>query len=552
MHSLKPTACSVLFLFFLLTRSALAAESTAEFSILRKISPSLKTQLELPGRVEMLVLLSEQADLKTARLAKSSRDKRRRVHAELRETARRSQAPLRAWLEGKGISYRAYSIANAVYIVADASTALAIAARDDVARIESNPHVKIPQEPISYKTNAPEKADTIETNIAYIHAPQVWARGYTGQGIVIGSQDTGVQWDHPALKNQYRGWNGTHADHDYNWHDAIHANNHGTNRCGVDASAPCDDFNHGTHTTGIAVGDDGGMNQIGVAPGARWIGCRNMDNGWGSPQSYLECFEFFLAPYPVDGDPAVDGNPDLAPDITINSWSCTSGEGCSDITVLRAAVQAHQAAGILTVSSAGNNGYGSCSTIATPPAIYPETYTVGALITGSDQLAYSSSLGPVTVDGSGRVKPDISAPGTARSSIPNSTYDSMSGTSMAVPHVAGAAALLWSALPSLKNDLSATIQRLNNTAYHLESSACGSSGWPNNTYGYGRLDIAAAISMSGDIDGDTHVDLVDVILALRILSGLEAVVGNLAADVNSDGQIGLPEAIFALQNIATE
>src|SRR5205814_7941350 len=59
---------------------------------------------------------------------------------------------------------------------------------------------------------------------------------------------------------------------------------HTTNPCGYGISAPCDDNGHGTHTTGITTGDDGLGNQIGVAPGASWIGCRNMDQGTRSEE----------------------------------------------------------------------------------------------------------------------------------------------------------------------------------------------------------------------------------------------------------------------------
>ena len=100
-------------------------------------------------------------------------------------------------------------------------------------------------------------------------------------------------------------------------------------------------------------------NQIGMAPGAKWIGCRNMDEGVGTPARYIECMEFFLAPYPVNGDPD-QGDPALAPDITINSWGCPTSEGCSANT-LQAAVEAQAAAGIMMVVAAGNAG-SSCST----------------------------------------------------------------------------------------------------------------------------------------------------------------------------------------------
>jgi subtilisin family serine protease len=242
------------------------------------------------------------------------------------------------------------------------------------------------------------------------------------------------------------------------------------------------------------VGDDGGSNQIGVAPGANWIGCRNMDQGKGTPARYIECFQFFLAPYPITGTPA-DGNPDLAPDVTTNSWICPPSEGCATNS-LEAALQAQQAAGILTVVAAGNSG-NSCSTIVDPPSLYSEAYTIAALNTGFDSIALFSSRGPVTADGSNRRKPDLTAPGTiVRSSFPNNDYQSLSGTSMATPHVTGAIALLWSAVPALRGRINLTEEILNDSAVHLDSFLCGSSGWPNNTFGYGRLDVKAAYDLA--------------------------------------------------------
>jgi serine protease AprX len=125
----------------------------------------------------------------------------------------------------------------------------------------------------------------------------------SGQGVVVGGQDTGYQWDHPAIKSQYRGWDGVEADHAYSWHDAIHEDlgSLDLNHCGFDSPVPCDDHGHGTHTMGTIVGGaDNVGTQIGVAPGARWIGCRNMENGWGTPATYSECYEWFMAPYPPE------------------------------------------------------------------------------------------------------------------------------------------------------------------------------------------------------------------------------------------------------------
>ena len=159
-------------------------------------------------------------------------------------------------------------------------------------------------------------------------------------------------------------------------------------------------------------------NQIGMAPGAKWIGYRNMDQGNGTPARYMECMEWFLAPYPIGGG---QGDPLRAPDITSNSWVCPPSEGCSANT-LQAAVEAQAAAGIMMVAGAGNDGP-ACSTVMYPPAIYAASYTVGALNTGQDVIADFSSRGPVTVDGSNRIKPDI--PRRAQALVPAITHPIM-------------------------------------------------------------------------------------------------------------------------------
>ena len=392
-----------------------------------------------------------------------------------------------------GIEHRSFYIVNAVLVKGSQEIAETLAARPDVARVEGNPHIKnsFPQPGPSVEApSQPERPETIEPGITYTHAPQVWALGFTGQNVVVASADTGQRWTHNALKPHYRGWNGTVADHDYNWHDSIHTG--GGNPCGNNSPQPCDDFFHGTHTTGTAIGDDGAGNQIGMAPGAKWIGCRNMDQGNGTPARYIECMQFFLAPYPVGGG---QGDPTLAPDITINSWGCPPSEGCSANT-LQAAVEAQAAAGIMMVVAAGNSG-SSCSTVVDPPSLYAASYTVGALNTGTDTIASFSSRGPVTIDGSGRIKPDISAPGTSTRSASNTSdnaYTFADGTSMATPHIAGAMALLWSAHPELQNQIDASRAALNNAAHFISSTQCGAAGPPNNVFGWGRVDILAAVT----------------------------------------------------------
>ena len=458
-----------------------------------KIAPWVLAHTAAGAQAEFLVVLAQQADLSGAARFNTKAEKGRFVYDTLYQTAQVTQGPIVQWLHANGLEYRTYYIVNAIWVKGDRAAALALAARSDVARLDGNPQIKVDlPKSESGSSLTPASPDGVEPGLTYVHAPDVWAAGFTGQGIVVGGQDTGIQWDHPALKPHYRGWNGSTANHDYNWHDAVHS---GGGTCGANSAAPCDDYGHGTHTMGTAVGSDGGTNQIGMAPGAKFIGCRNMNVGVGTPTTYLECFEFFLAPYPVSGTPA-DGDPSKAPDVTNNSWGCPASEGCNANTLL-AAVQAQRAAGIMTVASAGNEG-SACNTVQDPPGIYDEVYTVGALNTSTDSIADFSSRGAVTADGSNRTKPDISAPGTGtRSSIPGSGYGSMSGTSMASPHVAGAVALLWSARPELKNQITQTEQVLNGSAVHIASTACGSSGWPNNTFGYGRLDVLAAAQPGG-------------------------------------------------------
>jgi subtilisin family serine protease len=462
---------------------------------LGKMSPWLARTITDDEEMEFLVVLQDQADLSGADLMGTKEEKGKFVYETLLSKARETQSPLLEWLEDRGAEYKQFYIVNAILVKGARDLAIELAARAEVDRVEGNPQLRGIQ-PVNPEPGAAAKMsltqEGVEPGVKSVHAPEVWALGFTGQGIIIGGQDTGAMWDHPSLKSQYRGWDGSKASHDYNWHDSVHSQG---GACGFDSPTPCDDNNHGTHTLGSAVGTDGGANQIGVAPGAKFIACRNMDRGAGTPATYLECFEFFLAPYAAGATPA-QGDPLKAPDITTNSWACPPSEGCSPDS-LKAAVAAQHAAGIMTVAAAGNWGASGCSTVVDPPAFYDLSYSVGAYNASTGEIAPFSSRGPVTIDGSNRVKPDISGPGVdVRSAVRGGGYSILSGTSMATPHIAGTVALLWSARPELRGAVDLTENILNESAVRVVTSDCGGGGPKNNVYGFGRVDAKAAVDLA--------------------------------------------------------
>jgi len=483
-----------------------------EKPLAEKIHPWVIENTRAGAQAEFFVVLGKEANLADAAKLKGKLAKGTFVYQTLYKAAQESQKPIRALLDARGVEYRSFYLVNSILVKGDRNLAKMLAARPDVKRIDGNPEMRQalpePQAPEALEYNPDwitgKAITSVEPGISYVRAPQIWNLGYTGQGIVVAGADTGYRWTHAALKSAYRGWNGTTASHDYNWHDSIHS---GTGPCGANNPQPCDDQGHGTHTMGTIVGLDG-ANQIGMAPGARWIGCRNMNQGAGTPASYLECMEFFLAPYPVGGTTS-QGDPSKAPNVTSNSWTCPSSEGCTTPNILLTGVTNTRAAGIVMVVAAGNSGSG-CSTVSDPPSFYDPSVTVGALNTGADTIASFSSRGPVTVDGSNRIKPDIAAPGTSTRSAYNTSdtaYTSLSGTSMATPHVVGGVALLLSAFPSLAGNVNAIESRLTSSAHPitLATATCSSAAGavPNNVFGFGRLDVGCGVPAK--VSGSTAV-----------------------------------------------
>jgi len=468
-----------------------------------EIHPRVRADAWANGSVDAVIVFADQGR-PTLPLAAGGNyhAQRRALVAALRARAEYAQRGVREWLDTHGIAHRDFWIANLMQALIPAASLDELGARGEIARIDPNPVIAL-RLPSAPSPAAPTLTASIAWGVGKIEAPQVWAAGFTGQGVVIGGEDTGYQWNHPALKGHYRGWNGASADHNFNWHDAIHDAT--GNPCNNDSPFPCDDDGHGTHTAGTFAGDDGEGNQIGVAPGARWIGCRNMDQGDGTPARYIECMQWFLAPTDLAGNNA---NPDLAPDAISNSWSCPASEGCTLGSELKTAVDNLVAAGIFYVAAAQNSG-SACMTILDPPAIYDASFVVGAT-DSSEALADFSSRGPVS--GSGLFRPDLSAPGVnVRSSYPPNTYVSFNGTSMATQHVVGAAALLMSAFPALKGHPDKIGAILRRTAVRDVTDAtlqsCGGTPittWPNYMVGYGRLDVWNAYRDIIFIDGFDH------------------------------------------------
>ncbi|MCU1263683.1 MAG: peptidase and in, kexin, sedolisin, partial [Acidobacteria bacterium] len=481
-----------------------------------KIAPHVLDDTADGKSTSVVILLADQADVSAAYEIKDQDERGWYVYNTLTRHADQSQKQLKAFLESRGKTYQSFWAANMIVATADRSLVESIAARADVAQIDSNKPSRWIEDPEianfsdpTKQTNTPE---AIETGVTNVNAPAVWALGFNGQGIVIGNQDTGMRWTHNAIKPKYRGWDATlmTADHNYNWHDSIHS---GGGSCGANSPFPCDDNSHGTHTTGTTSGDDGAGNQIGVAPGAKWIGCRNMDQGNGTPATYTECFQFFIAPTNLAG---TSPNPTLRPHVMNNSWGCPPSEGCA-AGALETIINNTQASGIFVVASAGNDG-SACSSISTgtnagPPSIYEASFSVGAISGTSNALQSFSSRGPSLFYTPNLLKPNISAPGASvRSSVPttDTSYSSFSGTSMAGPHVVGVVALLWSARPQLLRNIAATKALLQNTAnpnVTVSAQTCGgipSTQIPNNSFGYGRVDALAAVNSGPTISGRVY------------------------------------------------
>jgi subtilisin family serine protease len=369
-------------------------------------------------------------------------------------------------------------LANAVYCEATPAVIREMAARADVWYVESAAREGAGLiEPVDVRpVNPDERSRALAWGVAKINADDAWALGYEGQGVIVGVIDTGVDYNHGDLHNNM--WHDTAAGYHYGWN--FYEGN----------SNPMDTHGHGTHCAGSVAGYGTAGTETGVAPSATIMALR-INYFSGGEYTWIQAMEFG-----ADNGAAV------------LSMSLGSGQGN---TTLRTAEANLLTAGVFHSVAAGNSGSGASTVLSSgdspPPWFHPNqthhggqtaVVTVGAT-NSSDGIASFSSRGPTIVwsdypTSGPLIDPDISGPGVdVVSTSLGGGYESMSGTSMATPHIAGVAALILSANPSL------TVAQVD-SLMEVTSLDLGTAG-KDNTYGAGRVDayqaVLAALSMVG-------------------------------------------------------
>jgi serine protease AprX len=438
-----------------------------------ELAPELQSALgSSRSDEELSVVVTLKNEIEPALFTDSDKTVRRHhlVRA-LKDQAELKLKPLQDLLENRGVkSIKSLWIINGLAIKATPGVVRELAHQLGVENVKLDYVIHAP----AATTGTPV---TPEWNINAIHAPQLWKLGYKGKGVVVANMDTGVDLKHPDLKNRWRG--GKHS-----WFDP-----NGEHKTPYDADG------HGTQTMSLMVGGSAGGTAIGVAPNAKWIAVKIYnDQGTATASVIHQGFQWLLDP---DGNQTTDD----APDVVNNSWGLEEFRG-GCLLEFQNDVQALRAAGIAVVFSGGNSGPNPATSIS--PANYPESFSVGS-IDEAHLVAYESSRGPSGCDNA--TYPNVVAPGenvrvadlTYGGMFPDS-YNTVSGTSFAAPHLAGAIALLLNARPKAR--IADIESSLKHTAHDL-----GAKG-PDNDYGYGLIDVATAYSrLSHDGSCSTNVIL---------------------------------------------
>lgn len=351
-----------------------------------------------------------------------------------------------------------------------------------IAALQSNPHVSVIEPDVTIQILDYESELDSTWGVKRIGAGNVHNAGNEGEGIKVAVIDTGIDYTHPELSGVYAGgYDFVNNDDD-----------------------PMDDEGHGTHVAGTIAAARDGYGVVGVAPKVKLYALKVLGaDGSGSFSNVIAALQWCV---------------ENGIQITNNSYGSSKDPG----TIVRDAFDAAYKAGILHVAAAGNSGNpaGRGDNVGYP-ARYASVIAVAA-ITKTDSRASYSSTGPDV---------ELAAPGSAISStLLGGGYGEMSGTSMASPHVAGAAALVWYANPTWSNDQ--VRQRLIETAEDL-----GPSG-RDPYYGYGlvRADLAAGITPSPEPEpepGAMHVN--DISMSL-VYQGPWVKAEAIVTIVSSDGQ----------------
>jgi len=433
-----------------------------------KIDESLARALQSKGVANAVVIFKQDTsdvieNINKGRFA-SRGAKITTLKANLEALAETTQKNVISLLRSKTVSYDSFWVSNQIFVKnANQEIVDAIQALPEVALVREEKIVYI-DEPI-----AADAEINAEWGVEKIEAEAAWnlPGGNNGAGVVVSHIDTGVRLSHESLRNNFREAKG--------WYDPY-----------TRTASPTDNNGHGTHTMGTIAGSGG----IGVAPGAQWISCRGCSTSSCTESALNACGQFTTCPHDANGQ-----NPDcnLAPALSSNSWG--GGQGDSWYEPI---VSAWRAAGIIPIFAMGNSG-DACGS-ANSPGDSPNVIGVGAT-TNVDGIASFSSRGPAVRGG---VKPDVSAPGqNVRSAwyTADNAYNTISGTSMATPHVAGLTALLLARNPNLTYDQVKNLLQDQTDRDLQNANTCGNippTTFPNNVYGYGRVNarksLAAAIS----------------------------------------------------------